>query len=123
MIVIDTSCLIDSLCGPRRSASRLRSLIEDGERIAIPTLVLYEWWRGPRLDEEIAAQEALFPLEVALDFGVAEAAHAASLYGSVARARGREFDIMIAAIAIVHEASLWTLNPIDFEDLPGLSLV
>jgi hypothetical protein len=33
----------------------------DGERLAVPTLVLYEWWRGPRRNEELVTQEALFP--------------------------------------------------------------
>ena len=122
MIVIDTSALIDSLSGPRRSAPRLRSLIEEGERIFIPSLVLYEWWRGPRLPEELEAQEALFPSDTALRFGSDEAALAAEIYGAVVRPRGREIDIAIAAIAISHEASLWTLNPKDFEDLPRLML-
>lgn len=73
MIVVDTSSLIDSLVGPKRSAPRMRSLIEDGERLALPTLVLYEWWRGPRQSEELAAQEALFPSETSLPFGVEQA--------------------------------------------------
>lgn len=122
MIAIDTSALIDSLTGPRRSGPKLRSLIEEGERIVIPSLVLYEWWRGPRVPEELEAQEALFPSENALAFGSDEAALAAGMYQTLARARGREIDIAIAATAIVNEASLWTLNPTDFEDLPGLML-
>jgi predicted nucleic acid-binding protein len=122
MIVIDTSALIDSLSGPRRSAPRLRSLINESERIFIPSLVLYEWWRGPRLPEELEAQEALFPSDTALLFGSDEAALAAEIYGAVARPRGREIDIAIAAIAIIHEASLWTLNPKNFADLPRLRL-
>ena len=36
---------------------------------------------------------------------------------------GREMDIAIAACAIVNAASLWTLNPGDFPDIPGLTLV
>ena len=123
MIAIDTSALIDSLSGPRRSAPRLRSLIEQGERIVIPSLVLYEWWRGPRLPEEIEAQESLFPSETALLFGSNEAALAAGIFEGVKRPRGREIDIAIAAIAIVNDAYLWTLNRSDFEDLPGLTLV
>ncbi len=123
MIAIDTSALIDSLTGPRRSGPTLRVLIEKGERLVIPSLVLYEWWRGPRLPEELEAQEALFPSENALSFGGDEAALAAELYQGLTRARGREIDIAIAAIAITNEASLWTLNPKDFQGLPGLILV
>jgi predicted nucleic acid-binding protein len=38
------------------------------------------------------------------------------------RARGREIDVAIAACAIEHGATLWTLYPSDFRDIPGLSL-
>ena len=47
---------------------------------------------------------------------------AARLYARVRRARGREIDLAIAACAIVHEASLWTLNRSDFADISGLTL-
>ena len=123
MIVIDTSALVDSLSGPRRSAPRLRSFIEEGERLVLPALVLYEWQRGPRLEEELAAQEALFPSDAALQFGSAEATLASGLYKGLTRARGREIDLAIAAHAISQDAALWTLNVGDFEDIPGLELV
>jgi predicted nucleic acid-binding protein len=123
MIVIDTSALIDSLVGPRRSAKTMRSLIEAGERLVLPTLVLYEWWRGPRLDEELAAQEALFPSQTSLPFGVEQAEVASRLYGLVTRPRGREVDLAIAAHAISRDATLWTLNTEDFNDIPGLAIV
>jgi predicted nucleic acid-binding protein len=123
VIVVDTSALIDSLVGPRRSAPRMRELISSGERLVLPALVLYEWWRGPRRAEELAAQEALFPAEAALPFGHDQAATAARLYRTVSRARGRELDLAIAAQAIGLDAALWTLNPADFGDIPGLRTV
>lgn len=122
MIVLDTSVLVDSLSGPRRSAGALRAAIERGERIILPALVLYEWLRGPRLDEELEAQEALFPSEDALPFGPGEAARAARLFAELTRPRGRELDLAIAAHALVLDAPLWTLNTRDFEDVPGLDL-
>ena len=88
----------------------------------VPTLVLYEWLRGPRLPEEVAAQEALFPTDGAIPFGFQEAALAATLYASVRRPRGREIDLAIAACAIAKDSSLWTLNPADFSDIPRLVL-
>lgn len=122
MIVIDTSVIIDSLSGPKRSAPALRAVIERGERLLIPSLVIYEWLRGPRLAEEFAAQEALFPSVSALPFGAPEASLSARLYRSVHRSRGRENDLAVAACAIVKEAALWTLNAADFSDIPGLRL-
>jgi predicted nucleic acid-binding protein len=123
LIHLDTSALVDALTGPGRSARALRALIADGERIALSSLVLYEWRRGPRRPEDIAAQEALFPADEAAPFGAAEAAVAAELYRTVFRPRGREIDLAIAACAITHRARLWTLNARDFRDVPTLALV
>ncbi|MBI2469607.1 MAG: type II toxin-antitoxin system VapC family toxin [Candidatus Rokubacteria bacterium] len=122
MIHLDTSVLVDALTGPRRSARALRRAIEQGERILLSTLVVYEWLRGPRSDEELAAQEALFPRESAVAFGREEAALAATLYRAVRRPRGREIDLAVAACAITHGAQFWTLNSEDFRDVPELAL-
>jgi predicted nucleic acid-binding protein len=123
VIHLDTSTLVDALSGPRRSAAALRRLIEEGERILISTLVLYEWRRGPRRQEELAAQEALFPSASAVVFGPAEAALAAELYRAVRGPRGREIDLAVAACALTQGARFWTLNPEDFRDVPNLALV
>jgi len=122
MIVLDTSILVDSFSGSKRSARSLRSVIENGERLLVPALVMYEWLRGPRARSEIEAQEALFPSESAIVFGPREAALSAELYRSVKRPRGREVDLAIAASAMVKGAELWTLNIADFADIPGLRL-
>ena len=88
----------------------------------VPALVLYEWLRGPRIPEELAIQEVLFPSITAIPFGPEEAAVAAEICRSVRRPRQRDVDLAIAACAITWEAELWTLNPKDFEDVPGLRL-
>ncbi len=119
MILLDTPVLIDSLSGPKRSAPALRAAIERGERILLPTLVLYEWLRGARLPEELQAQEALFPSARAVPFGPDEASEAAQLYDRIPRSRGREIDLAIAACAILWEAELWTLNVSDFAGIPN----
>lgn len=123
MIHLDTSALIDALTGPRRAATQLRRWIDQQERVLLSTLVLYEWLRGPRLQEEIEAQEALFPAATAVPFGPEEAALAANLYRALRRPRGRELDLAVAACALTHGAALWTLNRQDFRDIPDLRLV
>lgn len=123
MIVVDTSALIDALTGPRRSLPRLLDFIESGERLILPTVVLYEWLRGPRLPEEIHVCEELFPQDQAVVFGATEAYVAANLYRKVRRPRGREIDLTIAATAILRDAALWTLNRDDFRDIESLPLV
>lgn len=122
MIVLDTSVLVDGLTGPKRSAPVMRQAIERGERLLLPSLVFYEWLRGPRVEAELEAQEALFPSKSAFPFGPAEALSASRLYRALPRPRGREIDIAIAAVAIGRNAQLWTLNPRDFDDIPGLTL-
>jgi predicted nucleic acid-binding protein len=121
-VIVDTSVLIDALSGPRRSAAAWRDAVAAGERMLLPALVLYEWLRGPRIPEELAAQDALLPSDAALPFGPAEAAAATDLYRAVDEPRGREVDIAIAAHAIVRDVPVWTLNIADFEDLPGVGL-
>ena len=122
MIHLDTSTLVDALTGTRRSAQALRHAIESGQRVQMSTIVLYEWLRGPRRPAELSDQEALFPREAAVAFDSEAAALAARLYASLPRARGREIDLAIAACAIAHDASLWTLNRSDFADIPALKL-
>jgi predicted nucleic acid-binding protein len=122
VIHLDTSTLVDALTGSHRSAAALRRAIENGERVQMSTLVLYEWLRGPRRPVELDDQEALFPREGAVAFDSDSAALAARLYARLPRARGREIDLAIAACAIAHGASLWTLNPSDFADIPDLRL-
>ncbi len=122
MILLDTSVLIDALTSRGHSATALRRAIAGGERILLPALVLYEWLRGPRRSEELAAQEALFPREAAVPFAAPEAALAAALCARVRRARGRQIDLAIAACALVRNAKLWTLNTEDFTDIPDLEV-
>jgi predicted nucleic acid-binding protein len=124
MIVhIDTSALIDALTGPRRSLPRLTALVRDGHRIAMSSLVFYEWRRGPRTTAELAAQEALLPQDTVIAYDGRAAALSADLYRRVSRARGRELDLAIAACALSQGAALWTLNSADFVGVPDLTLV
>jgi predicted nucleic acid-binding protein len=123
IVHLDTSALVDALTGPRRSLETLIDLADRGHRLALSSIVLYEWLRGPRTRAELEAQESVFPAELVIPFAPPEAAAAAKLYRQVPRPRGREVDLAVAACAIVNGASLWTLNPADFRDVPGLRLV
>jgi predicted nucleic acid-binding protein len=122
MIHLDTSALVAALTGPRTAAPTLRLFVRDGMRLGVSTLVLYEWWRGPRTEDELRDQELLLPRGAAFGFGVDEALAAAKLYRQLRQPRHREIDLAIAACAIVQRAAFWTLNPQDFRDIPGLEL-
>jgi predicted nucleic acid-binding protein len=101
----------------------MTELIDSGERLIVPTVVLYEWLRGPRLPQELDACEQLFPQDQIVVFGLAEARVASRLYREVHRPRGREFDLAIAATAITRDAALWTFNHDDFRDIAHLTLI
>jgi predicted nucleic acid-binding protein len=120
---VDTSVVVDALTGPRRSLDKLIELTDQGHRLAISSLVLAEWLRGPRTRADLAAQEALFPSETAVPFTSIEAAVAAKLYAQVPRAQARVVELAIAACALAQGAALLTLVPTDFRDIPGLRLV
>lgn len=122
MIVLDTSVLVDALCGDMNSEPAIRAALMRSEQLLLPSLVLFEWLRGPRRERELQTQEALLPSDRALPFGSEEAAEAARLYRGLPRARGREVDLAIAACAITWDAELWTLNLGDFADIPGLKI-
>jgi predicted nucleic acid-binding protein len=123
IVHLDTSALIDAFTGPRRALPRLTALVAEGHPIAVSTVVLYEWWRGPRTQAELLAQESVLPGERAVPFSSADAARAARLSRDMPRSRGREIDLAVAACALSHRAALWTLNRDDFRDIPGLTLV
>jgi predicted nucleic acid-binding protein len=122
LIHLDTSVLVDAFTGGRRSLDAVRKATDRGDSIAFSTIVLYEWLRGPRTAAEMAAVDAFFAGDLPAVFGGHEAERAAALYRSVRGARQRQADLAIAACAIQQGASLWTLNPGDFDDLPGLAL-
>jgi predicted nucleic acid-binding protein len=123
VIFLDTSVLVECFTGSQQLLDSFRALIKQNERLAIPSVVLHEWLRGPRFLEELNLQEATFPKASIVPFGAEEAVIGARLYKSVRKARGREIDLMIAACAIRHDAELWTLNVADFKDIPGLRLL
>ena len=122
-IHLDTSALVGALSDPRDSFNHLYAMVEEGHRLRLSSIVLYEWLRGPRTVGELRRQEELFPREQAVPFDTEAAAEAAALYERLPRPRGRDLDLAIAACALVDEAALWTLNPKDFGDVPGLKLV
>ena len=98
-------------------------MIERGERLGLPAIVLYEWWRGPRTATELAVQEDLFPSEDCWPFDHRAAQVAADLYRRLGRPRSRQLDLAVAATALTAGGRLWTLNASDFDDIPGLELV
>ena len=122
LIHLDTSVLLDAFAGERRLLPRVRFATARGDVLGLSTIVLYEWLRGPRTDDEKQAVDAFFDRDQASAFGRRDAELAAALYRRVKGARQRQADLAIAACALEYGALLWTLNRADFTDIPGLKL-
>jgi predicted nucleic acid-binding protein len=122
IVHLDTSVLIDVVTRTRPLLARYESTSAAGHRLEVSAPVLFEFLRGPRVASDVEFQRLLHPDDLVLPFAPAQAAVAADIYGRLKRARGREMDIAIAACAIEHGAALWTMNPADFRDIPGLKL-
>ena len=122
LIHVDTSVLLDAFTGPRRSLAMLESATMKGEVVTFCSIVLYEWLRGPRTEDEVESVRAFFETDRLATFGEDDAKTAAALYHRVKRARSRQADLAIAACAVEQGAALWTLNTGDFDDVPGLTL-
>jgi predicted nucleic acid-binding protein len=123
IVHLDTSALVDAVAGERRGYRQLAAIVQADHRLAISTIALYEWLRGPRTARELVSQTELLPPDAVVAFGPESAARAASLYRAVRRPRGRDLDLAIAACAIEHDAVLWTASTRDFDDIPGLRLL
>lgn len=122
LIHLDTSLLVDAFTGPHRMLPSLVAATRAGHVIECCALVEYEWLRGPRVPSEVDAVTRFLGPDGVVAFGRIEAATAARLFRQARRARQRQADLVVAACAIERGARLWTLNPSDFEDLPGLML-
>lgn len=119
---LDTSVLIDILTRDRPLLGAYERAVAARHPLGMSTIVLYEWLRGPRTELDIQLQREICPDDRIVSFGSTEAALAADLYRRVTSARGREADLAIAACAIEHSAAIWTANPRDFADIPGVRL-
>jgi predicted nucleic acid-binding protein len=122
IIHLDTSALIAALATPRPAADTLHRIVAEGHPLAISSIVLFEWLRGPRTPWELKAQQTLLPEPNVVEFDVDAAARAAAISRRLQRRPQRAIDVAIAACAIEHHAVLWTLNADDFSDIPELRL-
>lgn len=112
MILVDSSVWIDFFSSsPGRAAAELRRMIEEAEPFALTGIVVAEVLQGlrrnaKRIEQYLAQWEMLEPR------GFETYREAASIYRA-ARAKGitpTTIDAVIAAIALEHKVSVFTLD-------------
>ncbi len=117
----DTSVLVDYLRGVEPARNLLRSALEDNEVVSASVLSRIELSIGMRSSER-RATDALVAALRWLPVGSAIAARADALARRYARSHSGidAVDYCIAASALEHGLTLWTLNLRHFPMLPGL---
>ena len=122
MILVDSSVWIDFFSSsPGRAGAELRRMIEEAEPFALTGIVVAEVLQGlirdaRRIEQYLAQWEMLEPR------GFETYRQAAAIYRA-ARAKGvtlTTIDAVIAAIALEHKASVFTLDR-DFSRIAGIT--
>jgi tRNA(fMet)-specific endonuclease VapC len=135
MIAFDTDILTEVLIGIPTVAAR--AALIPAEEQTVPIIVIEEVLRGrlemirraesakARVTIEIAYQlfeQTITALHSLRIISYTPAAEALFRHWRQSKMRGSTHDLRIAAIAVVHAATLVTRNRRDFEHIPGLSL-
>ena len=120
MIHLDTSFLIRALVRGSPEDARLREWIRANEPLGMSAIAWAEFLCGP-VDETVLS---LASAVVARRFQFTEemATMAARLFNGSGRRRGTMIDCMIAATALVEEATVTTSNPGDFSRFEAFGL-
>lgn len=120
---IDSDVLIyaTSRAGPERR--RLLELADSSATLHVSAVAWYEYARGPRLPEQLAAARFLLEeLDGIVPLTDELASAAADVFRRLGSPRRRANDIAIGVTAAKSDAILLTRNARDFAGIPGLRL-
>lgn len=124
MICLDANFLIGGFIETRSESRQILAWADAGESFCAPAHAWYEFLCGPVNAPQIETMRALLAGGI-IPFEEPQAITAAHLFNAVLRKRALRVDAMIAATAIVADASLATNNHDDFEHFVahGLKLI
>jgi len=122
--VVDTSVLIEYFRSKDKLATRLYRLIQDGRRMVLSVIVLFEIWAGADASQRDFWRD-FFRGAVRLPFDERVAEIAADIFRTLRRKNIRleSCDVFIAATAIADGLPLVTLNRKHFEQIDGVELL
>ena len=129
MIILDTNICIAYLNGtPAGVVARVSQAVNQQEVVAVPAVVASELFYGAyksiRVNENLERLRKFLAGVELLDFDLAAARVAGQVKSEIERL-GKptgSFDLLIAATAIRHGATLVTHNTRHFENIPNLKL-
>jgi len=113
MICLDANFLIGGVIETRSESRQLIAWAEDGEIFCTAAPAWYEFLCGPVSPAQIEAMLAFLKGGI-IPFATRQAEVAARLFNAVGRSRSMRVDTMIAATAILQQATLATYNRDDF---------
>lgn len=114
MICLDANYLIRGVAEDTPEAAQLVRWIQGGVELTTATVAWYEFLCGPLTTPQIQTMREFLSGEP-LPFLVPQAREASRLFNAVKRARRLRVDAMIAATAILADATLATSNTADFQ--------
>ncbi len=123
MILLDTSVLIEALRTKNKQATMLYALASRGDGLAVSSITVYEFRNGITPVNQALCEQVLKSMET-----VSFDDNAAQIASTIYRALKSQHnlidiaDILIAATAMAHDASLATLNTRHFQRIVGLTL-
>jgi tRNA(fMet)-specific endonuclease VapC len=131
MICLDTNAIIAVIRGqPIQVRERLRTALRTGERVGVSVIALFElifgYEKSVHRTRNKEAVRSFLALDVELlSFEPADAEHAGEIRAALQRTGTPigEYDLLIAAQARRHAATLVTANRREFARVPGLDVV
>jgi predicted nucleic acid-binding protein len=114
MICLDANYLIRGVALQTDEAAHLVRWIQEGVQLTTASVAWFEFLCGPVIPPQIRTMREFLSQEP-LPFLVPQAREAARLFNAVKRVRRLRVDAMIAATAILADATLATSNTADFQ--------
>lgn len=130
MNCLDTNVIVAVLNNrPLVARQRLAAALSGGERIGVPAIALFEliygYEKSAHRSRNAAAVRAFLTLDIeVLPFDQPDAEHAGAIRASLERTGTPigHYDLLIAAQARRHDATLITANRREFARIPGLAI-
>src|SRR4051794_2169794 len=104
MIHLDTNYLIGLLVRGSVEAAKVDQWLAANESLCASAIAWSEFLNGPVTAAEVIQVEVVLQSQI-VSFGKTEAALASDLFSKTGRRRGSRFDCLIAATAILNQAS------------------